>query len=311
MSVCAIPAIIGSTASGKTRFALRAHDACDSVRFVLCDSRKVYKFLDIGTAKPPKEVRHLFHLFDVRAPDEPYNAQEYTRDAEATIRELRSKDMPPVMVGGTPLYFRAFFEGFFESPDVSPEVRHGLREELRRKGNEMLYEELERVDPEAASKIHPNDWYRTSRALEVYRQFGVSITEMRRRGKGKRPFEPRYIGLRRPREKLYERINARVDRMMEGGLLEESRALLERGYDPSLPALNTLGYKEMFSHLRGEMSLDEAVRLTKKRTRVYSRKQMYYFQTFPDVRWVDPESEEALEVLKEILDRTLKDEESV
>ncbi len=297
-----VPAIIGPTASGKTRLAVRLAERDGTVRFVLCDSRKVYRYLDIGTAKPSPEVRHLFSLFDIRDPDEPYNAQDYARDAERTIREVLTRGFRPVLVGGTPLYFRAFFEGFFESPDISPEVRHGLRMELKRKGNAPLYEELERVDPEAAARIHPNDWYRTCRALEVYRQFGIPISEMRRLRKVERPFKPLYIGFSRPRDELYGRINARLDRMMEAGLLEEARTLLERGYDPSLPALNTLGYKEMFAHLRGEMDLGDALRLAKKRTRVYSRKQMYYFNTFPGVRWVHPEAEEAIEVLEETLE---------
>jgi tRNA dimethylallyltransferase len=297
-------AVIGPTASGKTRFVLRLHEREESVRFVLCDSRKVYRGLNIGTAKPKAEARHLFSLFDIREPDQPYNAHEYARDAERAIRELLEEGRTPVVVGGTPLYFRALFEGFFESPKIRPEIRNALREEIQEKGSEALHRELRFVDPEAAQAVHPNDAYRISRALEVYRQFGVPITRMRREGNVEPRFRPVYLGLNRPREELYERINARFDRMMEAGLLEESRHLMERGYPEDLPALDTLGYREMLAHLGGELDLEEALRLAKKRTRVFSRRQTYYFNTFPDVHWVHPESPEALDLAVTLLART-------
>ena len=270
-------AIVGPTASGKTAFALKLAEEF-RIRLISVDSRKIYKGMDIGTAKPPPEKRGLFRLVDILEPSQRFSAAEFARRAEEEVKRALEEGLTPVMVGGTVLYYKAFFEGLFEAPEPDPALRQALLERVKEEGSPALWRELVRVDPEAARKIHPNDWVRITRALEVYYQTGLPISELRKR-KPKRPYEPLYVTLPVDRPSLYERINRRVDRMMEEGLLEETERLLE-AYGPSAPGLLTIGYRELALYLLGKIKkLDTAVNLIKKRTRQFARRQIYFMRS--------------------------------
>ncbi len=276
-----ILAIVGPTASGKTAFALRLAERF-RIRLISVDSRKIYRKMDIGTAKPPPEKRSLFRLIDILEPSERFSAAEFARRAEEEARRALDEGLVPVMVGGTVLYYKAFFEGLFEAPDPDPALRQALLERVKEEGSPALWRELARVDPEAARKIHPNDWVRITRALEVYYQTGVPISELRKR-KPRRPFQPFYVTLPVDRQTLYERINARVDRMMKEGLLKETERLLEE-YGPQAPGLLTIGYRELALYLLGKIKrLEVAVNLIKKRTRQFARRQIYFMRSLGEM----------------------------
>jgi len=290
-------AIIGPTASGKTSIAASLLEKHGRIVLISCDSRKVYRYLDIGTAKPPPELRKHYRLVDIRDPSETYSAQDFARDAEREIKIALRSGQIPVVVGGTTLYYKALFEGFFSAPPVNLTLRRELLERMEREGIEKLYEELRKVDPATAEKVHKRDWIRITRALEVYYQTGKPISILRKEAKIIPAFEPFYLGVLRGRRDLYRRIEERVDRMIEAGLVEETKWLLDQGYSPDLPSLNTIGYREIIEHLHGRISLEEAVRLIKKRTKIFSRKQLYFMRNLkPGPQWLSPD-----EVLKKAL----------
>lgn len=289
--------IIGPTASGKTSIAASLLEKHGRVVLISCDSRKVYRYLDIGTAKPPPELRKHYRLIDIRDPSETYSAQDFARDAEREIKTALRSGQIPVVVGGTTLYYKALFEGFFSAPPVDLSLRRKLLERMEREGIEKLHEELKKVDPATAEKVHKRDWIRITRALEVYYQTGKPISVLRKEAKIIPAFEPLYLGVLRDRKDLYRRIEERVDRMIEAGLVEETKWLLDRGYSPDLPSLNTIGYREIIEHLQGKISLEQAVRLIKKRTKIFSRKQLYFMRNLkPEPQWLSPE---------EVLERAL------
>ncbi len=289
--------IIGPTASGKTSIAASLLEKHGRVVLISCDSRKVYRYLDIGTAKPPPELRKHYRLIDIRDPSETYSAQDFARDAEREIKTALRSGQIPVVVGGTTLYYKALFEGFFSAPPVDLSLRRKLLERMEREGIEKLHEELKKVDPATAEKVHKRDWIRITRALEVYYQTGKPISVLRKEAKIIPAFEPLYLGVLRDRKDLYRRIEERVDRMIEAGLVEETKWLLDRGYSPDLPSLNTIGYREIIEHLQGKISLEQAVRLIKKRTKIFSRKQLYFMRNLkPEPQWLSPD---------EVLERAL------
>lgn len=257
---------------------------------ISCDSRQVYRFLDIGTAKPTEEerkrVRH--HLIDVLNPDEEYNAGRYARDARAVLRRLSREGKSFLVVAGTGLYLRALIRGVFDAPSIPPEVRKKIADEAKVLGQRAMHERLEKVDPESALRIHPNDPQRTLRAWEVYEVTGKPLSEWWRVSQAVgEELEPVMVGLTRPREVLYHRINSRVGEMIEEGLMEECRALLRKGYSPELNSLQTVGYRETFEHLDGKRNLDETVSLIQKNTRNYAKRQMTWFRKEPGVLWLD------------------------
>ncbi len=293
-------AIIGPTAVGKTALARKILERRQDVVFISCDSRKVYRYLDIGTAKPPPDLREFYRLIDIKDPRDTYSAQDFARDAEREIEKALEDGKIPIVIGGTTLYYKALFEGFFKAPPVDPLLRQELKERMVKEGIISLYEELKKYDPETAAKLHPRDWIRITRALEVYYQTGKPISFLRREAKIKPRYSPIYVGLWRERDELYERIEARTDRMIEMGLVDEVRGLLDMGYSPELPALNTIGYKEIIAHLKGKYDLRVAVRLIKKNTKIFSRKQVYFMRNLiPPPKWIP--YEKALDVILDIL----------
>ncbi len=283
--------IAGPTAVGKTALSLDLA-ATLGTEIINADSMQVYRLMDIGTAKPSPEerarVRH--HLIDVADPDEPYDAALFVRQARPVIDALHAQGKVPLVVGGTGLYMKALTRGLCPGPSGDPEMRRKILEELDRQGLSILYEELRRVDPACAAKIHPNDRQRIVRALEVFRSTGVPLSQWQDAHGFRQALYPTVkIALCRERRDLYARIDQRVLQMMDRGLLNEVRSLLERGYPCTLKSMQSLGYRHMCLYLAGTVSLDEAVRLMQRDTRHYAKRQITWFKGDAEFRWFHAE----------------------
>jgi len=283
--------ILGPTGVGKTAMALELADRW-SGEIVSADSMQVYRQMDIGTAKPaPEERRRIpHHLLDVVNPDEPFDVSQYIRLANGVIADLQRKKKPVFVVGGTGLYIRALLGGLIDGPGADEALRQTLREEMNRLGKPHLYEKLRAKDEKAADRIHPHDGVRIIRALEVLELTGRSIVAHQQEHQFREaPYKTLRIGLSLDRERLNDRIEQRTDRMIADGFVEEVQRLLEMGYAESLKPLQSFGYRDMISFLAGRQSLEEAVRLIKRDTFRYAKRQMTWFATDREVGWLDPE----------------------
>ena len=278
--------IVGPTAVGKTHLALRLAGEVGA-EIVSADSRQVYRGMDVGTDKPTAEERQRVphHLVDIVNPDEEFTLARYQDLAYAAIDDVLARGKVPFLVGGTGLYIKAVMEGW-NIPRVRPNeaLRTELYQEAEVKGGEALHARLHQVDPVAAEKIDPRNVRRVIRALEVYLETGRPISELQRRRPP--PYRVLQIGLTMARAALYRRIDQRVDRMIERGLVEEVRGLVEQGYGYELPAMSGLGYRQIGCYLRGEISLEEAIRLIKRDTRRFVRQQYNWFRLDDEgIRW--------------------------
>ncbi len=283
--------ILGPTGVGKTAMALELADRWGG-EIVSADSMQVYRQMDIGTAKPaPEERRRIpHHLLDVVNPDEPFDVSQYIRLANGVIADLQRKKKPVFVVGGTGLYIRALLGGLIDGPGADEALRQTLREEMNRLGKPHLYEKLRAKDEKAADRIHPHDGVRIIRALEVLELTGRSIVAHQQEHQFREaPYKTLRIGLSLDRERLNDRIEQRTDRMIADGFVEEVRRLLDMGYAESLKTLQSFGYRDMISFLAGRQSLEEAVRLIKRDTIRYAKRQMTWFATDREVGWLDPE----------------------
>ncbi|MCX8130665.1 MAG: tRNA (adenosine(37)-N6)-dimethylallyltransferase MiaA [Clostridia bacterium] len=290
--------IVGPTASGKTKLSIDIAKILDG-EIISADSMQVYKYMDIGTAKPDTEemsgIKH--YLIDEIYPDEEYNVAKFQQLALEYIDEIIQKNKVPIIVGGTGLYINSLIYNLNFSETISD---WGLRENLKKvaeeKGNKYLHERLREVDPEAAESIHENNVKRVIRALEVYEHTKKPISYHQEIS---RAVPPKYrfavIGLRMERQRLYDRINKRVDIMMEKGLVEEVRNLVKMGYDSSTIAMQGIGYKEILSYIRGEVTLEDAVYIIKRDSRHYAKRQITWFKKIEYIHWIDVDkySEEA------------------
>ena len=286
-------AILGPTGSGKTALSLELAERFGG-EIISCDSVAVYREFEVGTAKPSREERARVphHLIDVAAPDEAFTAGEYSRRARDAAREISARVKLPIVVGGTGLYLRAFLEGLFPGPTRSEGLRERLRERAEQRGAGYLHRVLARMDARAAKAIHGNDEPKLIRAIEVCLAGRRPMTEMWQEGREPlKGFRVLRVGLDPERQPLYERLNRRAELMFEHGLLEETKALAEK-YCPELQnceritAFRSLGYRQCLMRLRGEISLDEAVRLTQQGHRNYAKRQMTWFRREPNVKWV-------------------------
>ncbi len=277
-------AILGPTAVGKSALAIQlAREFRGEI--ISADSRTVYRGMNIGTAKPTPDEQALapHHLIDVVQPNETFTLADYQHRAYATIAEIHARGNIPFLVGGTGLYMRAVLEGL-SIPRVAPNLAR--REELEKLDAEFLYARLQTLDPLAASRIEPRNKRRVIRAIEVCESSGQPISELQKLN------APNYrvlrIGLTMPRDRLYERINARVDAMIAAGLVDEVRGLLERGYAPDLPSMSGLGYRQIVDYLQGKTLLEEAVRVLKRDTRRFVHHQYTWFRlNDPRIVWFD------------------------
>ena len=320
----------GPTCVGKTDVAIALAEPLGA-EIISADAMQVYRYMDIGTAKPTEEqqarVRH--HLIDVVNPDEPFSAVLFRTMADGVIRDLDQKGRPIFVVGGTGLYIKALTRGLFATqeqvntptlpsppgPDLvfkgnslvrgrraraglkgeglgggeDKLIRKRLKDEAETLGLEVLYQRLQKVDPVAAARIHPNDTYRIIRALEVHQVTGQPISH-HQKVHGFRDFRYRTlkIGLTADRNILYDRINRRVDLMLASRLLEEVKWLLDQGYPSTLKSMRSIGYRHMSDHLEGRTPWDEAVHLFKRDTRRYAKRQLTWFVADPEIQWVQP-----------------------
>lgn len=290
--------IAGPTAVGKTELSLEIAEALDA-EIVSADSRQVYKELTIGTAKPTQEAQERVphHFIGERTLHEPFSAGTYADEANERIRSLLSRDRLPIIVGGATLYLHALQYGLADIPDVDDAVREELEARLEEEGADALYEELKEVDPAQAEKSDPTKTQRVIRALEVYHGTGKPLTYYHEH-QPEPPFSFATIVLNRDRDKLYDRINRRVDRMLDAGLLDEVRAVMEiDGVRLDEPPLSTIGYREPIRHLRGEIEYDEMVRLIKRNTRRYAKRQLTWFRRYDEYEWMDASTATTDEVL--------------
>ncbi len=280
-------AIVGPTAVGKTEVGIRLAERLGG-EIISVDSGAVYRGLDIGTAKPTPEerARVRFHLIDIADPDEVFTASKFRNLALEAIRDIQARGKRVLLVGGTGLYLRVLLHGFSLAPPPSdPSLRANLMEQAKALGAPALHQRLMQIDPTAGARIHPNDTVRIVRALEVYQMTGVPLSQWQARADSEIPTLK--FGLTMPREKLYQRIDARVDQMLAQGMLQEVQNLLQSGYNIDLPALKGLGYRHLIACLQGTVSLEEAIQLWKRDTRRFAKRQMTWFRKEPGIHWIE------------------------
>ena len=294
-----IVAIVGPTASGKSFLAVHLARRYKG-EIISADSVQVYRGLNIGTAKPSVEQRRQIphHLIDILDPDQNYSAALFRRQADKIIHELDKRRIPVVVAGGTGLYLKVLTRGLFHGPASDSRLRFILHKRAETEGSNGLHRELQRLDPEAASRIHPRDTLRIVRAMEVYYQISRPISEFQREhGFQENPYEVFKAGLTLAKDELYRRIEARTDEMIKMGWVEEVRALLNQGYPPDLKTLQSLGYKHIVSYLTGKISLQEAIPIIKRDTRRYAKRQLTWFKADPEINWY-PANQERFTVIE-------------
>jgi tRNA dimethylallyltransferase len=284
--------IVGPTAVGKTALSVEVA-ARLGAEIISGDSMQVYRGMDIGTAKiRPAETRGVpHHLIDILDPDEPFSVAEFQERVDQAIQSIWARGRLPILVGGTGLYVRAvrLAYTFVEGSEADPALRARLAREEEVHGPGYLHRRLAAVDPAAAAKLHPNDTRRIIRALEVWERTGTRISETQTAESAEPRYDDLFIGLNMERDRLYERIDARVDQMMAEGFEAEVAALMRR-YPPGpklLTSMNSLGYRELIHYRRGLSTRDEAVYLIKRNTRRFAKRQLTWFRREPDLRWVE------------------------
>jgi tRNA dimethylallyltransferase len=284
----ALVIIAGPTAVGKTEIATQVAERLDG-EIVSADSRLLYRGMDIGTAKPTaSELRRVpHHLIDVADPDEIWSLAVYQREARLAIASIHSRHRLPFLVGGTGQYIQAVIESWHVPPaPPNPALREALEHWAAQISPAGLHTRLGILDPQAAANIDYRNLRRTIRALEVILSTGRPFSAQRRRSAS--PYRILTLGLNRPRQELYARIDSRIQSMLEMGLIEEVRGLLSKGYSPQLPTLSAIGYREMIGYIQGKTSLDEAIAQIKRNTRTFVRRQANWFKRDdPDIRWFD------------------------
>ncbi len=283
--------LTGPTASGKTAAGIALAKRIDA-EIVVMDSMTVYRDMDIGTDKPTPEQRAAIphHLLDLVSPTEEFSISQYLEAASEVVESIRQRGKRALFVGGTPLYLKALLRGIDQGPPPSPAFRAEVMAEVEKYGPEALHARLELVDPLAASRIHPHDTKRLIRALEVFHATGLPISH-RQRHFDEPPEEPpqHVFALQWPRERLHERINTRVRKMFERGFVDEVRALLEKYGQLGKTASQAVGYREILSHLEGNLTLEETIRAVQTRTRRFARRQETWFRAFAELRRIPAE----------------------
>lgn len=294
--------IVGPTAVGKTAVAVEFVSQIGG-EIISADSMAVYVGMDIGTAKPTREEasRARFHLVDVVDPSAPFSVGEFQRLAREAIDDVLQRNPPAVVVGGSGLYVRAAVDGLnLEIPGRSEQLRAQLAQEASEFGNESVYRRLAQIDPVSAELIHPNNVKRVIRAIEIYELSGTPASALYARQSGSGYANARWFGLTMKRDALYERIENRVDAMIEAGLIEEVDGLLRRGLDLHLPSMQGLGYKEIAGFLRGEYGKEEAIALLKGNTRRFAKRQYTWFRPDARIRWINVDGMTAKKVSENI-----------
>jgi tRNA dimethylallyltransferase len=279
--------LLGPTGVGKSKLAIEWAEELGG-EIINADSMQVYRYMDIGTAKPTRDdqVRVRHHLIDLVTPDQPFHAALFRALGRKAIDQLHLEEKNIWVVGGTGLYIKTLIQGLFVSPKIDPHVREILKREAKEKGTEALYERLKKVDAQTAFHLHPHDLFRIIRALEVFDSTGVPISFYRGQHRFReKPYTTLKIGLEMNREMLYSRIEKRIDQMLERGFLQEVKGLMGMGYGPELKPMQSLGYKQMVQFLMKEIEWNETIRQTKRDTRHYARRQLTWFKADPEIHW--------------------------
>lgn len=292
--------IVGPTCSGKTRLSLILAEKLKS-EIISADSRQVYKYLTIGTAKPNsdelKRIKH--HFIDELEPDAEFNADIFSKRAKEIIYKLIEKDMIPIVVGGSGLYIKALVDGITQTVVSDKSLRNELLELRKIYGNDYLYDELKKIDPLSAEKMLPQNWKRVIRAIEVFRLTGKPIWQHHIENPIQQEFEFFQYGLKWERKKLYRNIECRVDEMIKNGFIEEVKFILDIGYSKINNSLNTIGYKEIIDLLDNKFTFDETVNRIKKNTRRFAKRQLTWFNADKRIKWFETESYEELNIIAE------------
>ena len=283
-----IPVIVGPTAVGKTKYAVQIARKLNG-EIVSADSMQIYRFMDIGSAKPTEEeqaaARH--HLVDAVDPREPFSVAQYRHMAKECIEDIFQRDKLPVISGGTGLYVNALiYDMDFSAPPADLEQREKYRKTAEEKGPQYLHDILNDIDPDAAARIHPNNVRKVIRAIEAAKS-GEKIPSFETSFLSTSDYRCILIGLQRDRAELYDRINRRVDQMISDGLEDEIRSLMSMGLSSSDISMKGIGYKEMIDAMNGRITMEEAAELIKRNSRRYAKRQMTWFRRYPDIRWFD------------------------
>ena len=293
--------IVGPTASGKTAVSIELAKKING-EIISADSMQIYKYMDIGTAKPTlDEMQGIKHyMLDVVMPDETFNVAKYKSMAESAIEEILKKGKVPIIVGGTGLYVNTLVDGI-EFADVpgDEEYRNELIEKGYREGAMSIYKELEKVDSESAKKIDPNNIRRVARALEIYKVTGKTKTQLDIESRKEVKYDYRLFGMEWNRETLYNRIDLRVDKMIEAGLIDEVRNVTEK-FKISNTAVQGLGYKEVIEFLNGNISYEEMIEKLKLETRHYAKRQLTWFRRDKRIKWIKPDENATCVIINEL-----------
>lgn len=283
-----VVAIVGPTAIGKSRIGIEVAKILNT-EILTADSRQVYRGMDIGTDKPSlAEQQNIPHrLIDLVDPDQSFNAGDFRRHAIQDIARLHRLGLLPLVIGGTGLYIRALLRGLCPGPPADWLIRSELAQEAKIQGPAFLYEKLQQVDPELAQRLHPNDQPKIQRALEVFRILGTPLSVIQRQHRfDEAPYPYLLIGLTMERQTLYQRIETRVDWEIHKGLVEETQSLMNQGFSRELGSMKGLGYRQFSGFLAGDYSYEEAVRLLKRDTRHFAKRQMTWFQKESEIQWM-------------------------
>ena len=274
-----VPVLLGPTAVGKTDLAIKIAEQFD-MEIISCDSRQIYRFMDIGTAKPSREMleRQRHWMIDIVDPDQDYSCFQYAQEAAGIIRQRALAGKRTLMCGGSGLYFGGLSKGIGPMVEAQPELRRRFYEQARQLGNQSVFDELKRIDPRTAAGSHPANLQRNVRALEVHAMTGLTKTELNERASPPQDMEFLVMACGLPRDVLYRRIDERVGTMAREGLFEEFRALLRKGYGPGDPGMRCVGYKELFAVEQGAVSLPAALDAIRQNTRNYAKRQLTWLR---------------------------------
>ena len=304
-----VVAIVGPTAIGKSRIGIEIAKVLHT-EILTADSCQVYRGMDIGTDKPtlPERQGVPHRLIDLVAPDELFNVGDFRRHALEEISRLHSQGLLPLIVGGTGLYIRGLLRGLCPGPPANWSLRVALTQEATERGWPFLHEKLQQVDPDLAQRLHPNDQPKVLRALEVYQTLGIPFSKVQQQHQFQEtPYPFLLIGLTMERQTLYRRIETRVEWEIEKGLVQETQQLMQQGYSRNLGSMKGLGYRQFSGYLAGEYSYEEAVRMLKRDTRHFAKRQMTWFRKEPAIQWItleesDIPAQAAQQILKTIDD---------
>jgi len=293
--------LTGPTACDKTEIGFTVAQKIKG-EIISADSMLFYRGMDIGTAKPSLDMRELVphHFIDIIDPWESYSVGRYVDDVESLIDTADSKDRKFLIVGGSPLYVKGLVDGIFNGPEADWDIRRDLEELADEKGNQYVHDILQKIDPDKAVELHPNNLRRIIRAIEVYRITGKPVSELQEEYKlTRKSYQFNILCIAREREDIYRRINERVEIMFDKGLVDEVQSLLDNPGGLSKQAKQALGYKEIIQYLDGGLTLDDAKEMVKQSTRRFAKRQMTWFRRFPDVQWLETEELEGPESISD------------